>query len=118
MTDQWKKDVIGFIICLIQRRIPLKNKEKHAGKIDKRIIAVEHHLFPMQDAASVERCILSINKAKEWSGTGTRNTPAGLSSQRAPSPCAKWSLPSTKTSWGRTPPSTKKTSRPLRPLRA
>ncbi|GAQ89852.1 hypothetical protein KFL_005690065 [Klebsormidium nitens] len=65
MTDQWRKDYIGFIMCLIQRRIPLKNKEKHAGKIDKRIIAVEHHLFPMQDAASVERCILSIDKAKE-----------------------------------------------------
>ncbi|GAQ92957.1 hypothetical protein KFL_012230010 [Klebsormidium nitens] len=65
---------IGRVLCVIQRRIPHGDTDKNAGKVDRKIIAINPNFYVMTDKASADRLIALIDKAerleREWEANG------------------------------------------------
>ena len=61
---------LGAVICVIGRRVPTKDSEANAGKVDRKVITMERGFHAMTDAASARRVLNWIEKGdrvqSEW----------------------------------------------------
>ncbi|GAQ90455.1 hypothetical protein KFL_006420010, partial [Klebsormidium nitens] len=55
--------LIGDVVFVVQRRVPTQGSEKHAGKVDRKLIAIQRNFFVMGDREAAQRCVRYIRTA-------------------------------------------------------
>ncbi|GAQ89456.1 hypothetical protein KFL_005250050, partial [Klebsormidium nitens] len=82
--DDVPRDEQRLIGDVVQRRVPTQGSEKHAGKVDRKLIAVQCNFFVMGDREAAHRCVRYIRTADRLEAEFRRRR-----EEREPAPAPK-----------------------------